>query len=132
MDAPSHHRDHEAAYVSLNGQKCWSKTDITAPLGTPQCGGQSRFRAWNEAAVSVAGCSITLSGSGYKPLTVRVWTNLDRMDAKEESFGIDNVVIQSVQSGSCCYSHHSNCIYFLLSFSMVRLSNPIVCNTLKK
>ena len=41
------------------------------------------------------GCSVTLSGSGNVPLTVRVWTSLDGKNAKDESFGVNNVVIRN-------------------------------------
>ena len=77
--------------MSLNGMLCWS-TSMTGSQGIQQCGGQSRFPPSNEDAVPVTGCSVTLSGSGIKPLTVRVWTNLDG-EANDESFGIDNFVI---------------------------------------
>ena len=66
---------------------------MTASQGTQECGGQSRFASWNEDAVPVTGCSATLAGSGIKPLTVRVWTNLD--NTKDESFGISNVAIDN-------------------------------------
>ena len=87
--------------MSLNGVICWAKAGITISQGTQQCGGQGRFGPWNEDAFPVTGCSITLSfGSGNKPLTVRAWTNLDSKDAKDESFGIRNVVIHNVQPTS--------------------------------
>ena len=106
LNATSHHRDGEAAYMSLNGILCWA-TSLTASQGTQQCGGENRFEPRNEDAVTVTGCSITLSGSGNVPLTVRVWTNLDRRNAKEESFGITNVVIQTVAPGNCCSGRDS-------------------------
>ena len=86
-------RDSEDAYVSVNGETCWTKTAIAGTSGTQQCGGffkEERFR--------VTGCDITLSGSEEAniPLTVRVWTNLDG-GADDESFGIDNVVIAKRQ-----------------------------------
>ena len=96
MDVPPRHRDGEGAYVSLNGMMCWA-TSLSASQGSQQCGGQS---PWHEKAVPVTGCSITLSGPGDKPLTVRVWTNLDSRDASKESFGIRNVVIQNEPPGN--------------------------------
>ena len=90
INSHSYHRDGEAAYVSLNGVICWLAT-MTASQGTEQCGGQSRSAPWNEDAVPVTGCSVTLSGSGMQPLAVRVWTNLD--STKDESFGISNFAI---------------------------------------
>ena len=96
MDVPPRHRDGEGAYVSLNGMVCWAAS-LTASQGSQQCGGESKFKPRNDEAVPVTGCSITLSGSGYVPLTVRVWTNLNGRNAKDESFGIANVVITNVQ-----------------------------------
>ena len=96
LNTRPHRRDGEAAYVSLNDIICWSKS-MTSSQGTQQCGGQS---PWHAEAVPVTGCSIALSGPGDKPVTVRVWTNLDGRDAKDESFGITNVVIHNVQPTS--------------------------------
>ena len=90
-----HNRNGEAAYVSLNDVECWTKAGITPSQGTEQCGGQGISSPWNEDVLPVTGCSVTPSGSGYKPITVRVWTSLDARDAKDESFGIANVVIQN-------------------------------------
>ena len=101
LNAPSrtltlNNRDGEAAYVSLNGNICWA-TSITASQGTQQCGGQS---PWHDEAVPVTGCSISLSGPGDKPVTVRVWTTLDSRHPSKESFGIRNVVIQNDPPGN--------------------------------
>ena len=101
----THNRDGEDAYVSLNGKRCWTKAGITDSQGTHQCGSP-----WHEDVFPVTGCSITLSGTGYKPLTVRVYTNLDSGDAKEESFGIANVAIHNVQPSTfCCLVVHTVC-----------------------
>ena len=83
-------RDGESAYVSVNGQTCWIKTDIRGTEGTQQCGG-----LFKEERYRVTGCYVTLPesralGSG---LTVRVWTNLDS-GATDESFAIDNVAVE--------------------------------------
>ena len=78
--------------MSLNGMICWA-TSMTGSQGTQQCGGQSIFPPSNEDAVPVTGCSVTLSGSGIKPLTVRAWTNLD--STKDKSFGISNFAIDN-------------------------------------
>ena len=48
----------------------------------------------------MTGCSIAIFGQGDKPLTVRVWTNLDSRDASRESFGIANVEIQNKPPGT--------------------------------
>ena len=82
-------RDNENAFVSVNGDTCWTKTDILATRGTQQCGGffkEERFR--------VTGCYVDLAPS--QTLTVRVWTDLDG-NANDESFGIDNVVISEAK-----------------------------------
>ena len=90
-------RDNEHAYVSLNGETCWTKHDLFATDGTQQCGGgfkEERFR--------VTGCVATLPFSEVDaPLTVRVWTNLDGK-ADDESFGIDNVVVTKIRDGNTC------------------------------
>ena len=101
---PPHDRDHtETAYVSLNGEVCWSKREIwTKRDGEQQCG-DNFFNPSNpyfEKDFFVSGCSISLCGSGNQPLTVKVFTNLDQ-DATDESFGIDNVVIRDVGLYAC-------------------------------
>ena len=93
--------------MSLNGMPCWTMS-MTASQGTQQCGGgQGGFVAWNEDAIPVTGCSVTLYGSGIVPLRVRVWTNLDSKDAKQESFGITNVVIHNEPAGNYCCFHRA-------------------------
>ena len=85
------HRDHEDAFVSVNGKTCWSKTGLVGTSGTQVCGGffkEERFR--------VKDCYVTLGANA--PLTVRVWTSLDS-DAFDESFAIDNVVIKRLAHG---------------------------------
>ena len=116
-----HYRDSEDAYVSLNGKRCWTKRSIAASQGTQQCGEQGIFDPWNEYAFPVTGCSVTLSGSGNKPLTVRVYTNLDAEDAKDESFGITNVVIRNVPPSNLWLPNRTSCRY--------RLPNTILCVT---
>ena len=88
-------RDKENAYVSVNGQECWSKTNVRGTDGTQLCGG-----VYKEEIFRVTGCHARLSASGKEkiPLTVRVWTSLDG-DADDESFGIDNVVITKLKTG---------------------------------
>ena len=90
-----HTRDDEYAYVSVNGKLCWSykPSHITSSKGSHQCGGQfSTIHKGYETVFAVTDCMARLVGSGNQPLTVRVWTNLDG-NARDESFGIDNVVI---------------------------------------
>ena len=89
----THVRDGETAYVSLNDQTCWRKTGITTEEGTQQCG---HFQPKNEKNYPVFGCSVKLRGSGDKPLKIRVWTDLDE-PLPDESFGIDNLVIERVE-----------------------------------
>ena len=80
--------------MSVNGKQCWSKTKAVGTSGTQQCGG-----FFKEELFRVTGCYATLSGSEANlPLTVRVWTNLDG-DAGDESFAIDNVVVEKFQIG---------------------------------
>ena len=57
--------------------------------GIQECGG-----VFKEERFPVRGCFATLQEG--MPLTVRVWTSLDG-DARDESFAIDNVVIQLLQ-----------------------------------
>ena len=83
-------RDNEHAYVSVNGETCWAKTDIFATNGVQQCGG-----FFKEERFPVTGCYITLP-EGSTALTVRVWTSLDSA-ANDESFGIDNVVVKKAE-----------------------------------
>ena len=92
--------------MSVNGMICWSMS-MTASQGTQECG-QGAFGPWNEAAIPVTKCSITLKGSGTVPLRVRVWTNLDSSDAKQESFGITNVVIHNEPAGNYCCSRRAS------------------------
>ena len=91
--------------MSVNGMICWSKS-MTASQGTQECG-QGGFGPSNEDAIPVTECSITLYGSGTVPLYVRVWTNLDSKDAKQESFGITNVVIHNEPAGNYCCFHRA-------------------------
>ena len=77
--------------MSVNGKKCWSKTGLIGTSGTQECGGffkEERFR--------VTGCYVTLEAE--MPMTVRVWTSLDA-GALDESFAINNVVIQALGKG---------------------------------
>ena len=81
-----HTRDNERAYVSVNGKLCFNKV-LHYSKGTNVCGhGHSGFK---EEKIKVT-CKGTLSKAGN--LAVRVWTSLNQ-DAKDESFGIDNVVV---------------------------------------
>ena len=82
-------RDNENAYVSVNGKTCWTKTGLIGTSGIQECGG-----FYKEERFEVTHCFATLEAN--MPLTVRVWTSLDA-DALDESFGIDNVVIQLLQ-----------------------------------
>ena len=82
-------RDNEDAYVSLNGETCWSKNNVVGTSGIQECGG-----VFKEERFEVKHCVATLEAN--MPLTVRVWTSLDG-DARDESFAIDNVVIQLLQ-----------------------------------
>ena len=95
-------RDREAAIVSVNGKMCWIKSNIIGTEGTRLCGG-----FFKEEVFRVTDCLVTLP-AGWKqrllpagseetvPLKVYVWTNLDG-DAADESFGIDNVIVEKVE-----------------------------------
>ena len=78
--------------MSVNGKTCWTRTNMLYKRGTRQCGG-GHF----DEAFRVAGCEAKLSGSGQMPMTVRVWTNLNS-SPDDESFGIDNVVIEKIKT----------------------------------
>ena len=80
----------------MNGKTCWTKT-LSGHFSTQQCGqiADGKNPWFKEEAYQVTGCEVALSGSGNRPLTVRVWTNLDE-DADYESFGIGDVVIQRI------------------------------------
>ena len=95
-------RDNEAAFVSLNGKQCWMERQIPSARGSPQCGKHGNAlpsdKPYDEDLLPVYGCVETLSGSGQKSLTVRVWTTLD--EDTDENFGIDNVVFQRVRTGA--------------------------------
>ena len=102
---PPHDRDHqEEAFVSLNGEVCWSKRIFKWRKfdGAQECGRNfdNPPNPYFEEDFVVSGCSISLCGSGNQPLTVKVFTNLDE-DAIDESFGIDNVVIRDVGLYAC-------------------------------
>ena len=85
-------RDRESAYVSVNGEMCWSKTNVVGTSGVQECGG-----VFKEERFEVAGCYATLDGD--TPLTVRVWTDLDK-NPRDESFAIDNVIIRATGKGA--------------------------------
>ena len=86
-------RDREAAIVSVNGKMCWIKSNIIGTEGTRLCGG-----FFKEEVFRVTDCLVTLPAGSEAtvPLTVYVWTNLDG-DAADESFGIDNVIVEKVE-----------------------------------
>ena len=90
--------------MSVNGKICWSKTNILGTIGTQQCGG-----GYKEEYFRVTDCFVTLLGLQVKmPLQVRVWTSLDA-DPKDESFGIDNVVIERVKKGNAGFRTATPC-----------------------
>jgi len=99
--------DNERAHVSVNGKQCFNKV-LHYSRGVNVCGnGNGGFK---DEKIKVT-CKGTLSKAG--PLTVRVYTTLNQ-DAKDESFGIDNVVV--TYSGAkpnpalkCAAGSASNC-----------------------
>ena len=84
-------RDNEDAYVSVNGRTCWSMPGLVGTSGSQECG--RVWRAFQEERFEVTGCYMTLDASTR--LTVRAWANLNT-GALDESFAIDNVVIQLI------------------------------------
>ena len=90
--ALSNHRDNENAYMSVNGEACWSQTFV-GTHGTRECGGSATN--WNEQSVPVTCEADAVDGK----LTVRVYTNLDSSGV-DESFGIDNVKISKISTGT--------------------------------
>ena len=107
-----HPRKNRAAYVSLNGKVCWTKTQITGMYGDQQCGQETwthySFISYGmDDSVKVTGCTATLLKPG--PLDVRVFSNLELNDNRAEraSFGIKNVVIRKIQSGMNVYFRFS-------------------------
>ena len=86
--------------MSVNGDICWTMSRLLGTTGTQQCGGVH----YAEEGLRVTGCYATLSGSeANMSLTVRVWTSLDG-DARDESFAIDNVVIEKGSTKMTCNS----------------------------
>ena len=100
LGTPTHHRDNEQAYVSVNGKTCWATT-LSAYAGTQQCGeiADEKQQWFKEDIYRVTACEVALPGSGNRPLTVRVWTNLNG-DGIYESFGIDNVIVQRIHAST--------------------------------
>ena len=112
-------RSGEEAYVSVDGEPCWTRKGMTAEQGTSQCGrhtndhpgAERKFSAakrlpvartinrdWDDDSVPVVGCIKRLKGGGDQQVKVRVWTNLDQ-GPEDESFGIDNVLVQEICDG---------------------------------
>ena len=91
--------------MSVNGKICWSKANILGTIGTQQCGG-----GYKEEHFRVTGCygKVGCSSQGSISLKVRVWTSLDA-DPKDESFGIDNVVIERVKKGNAGFRTATPC-----------------------
>ena len=78
--------------MSVNGKQCWSKTGLVGTSGSQECGG-----FFKEERFQVRDCYVTLEAE--MPMTVRVWTSLDG-DALDESFAINNVVVQLLGEGN--------------------------------
>ena len=85
-------RDNENAYVSVNGKTCWSKTGLSGTSGKQKCGG-----FFKEERFKVRDCHVTVKRD--MPSSVRIWTSLDS-DALDESFAIDNVIIQPIRTSN--------------------------------
>ena len=109
--ALSNHRDNENAYVSVNGEACWSQT-LSGTNGSPQCGGSSST-AWNEESVPVTCQAEAVGGK----LTVAVYAHLDSFSGADESFGIDNVEISKISAGTVLLHVLPGRIQLLICFS---------------
>ena len=96
-------RDNENAYVSVNGKTCWQKNSIVLSKGEAVCGGG--YKSEERFPVS---CQVTLSGTGNRPLAVRVWTTLNQ-GANDESFAIDNVVIRKLKTPGSFHFDNTAC-----------------------
>ena len=90
--------------MSLNSKQCWNQLHVHASKGEPQCGKHGTGlpggdKPYNDDVFPVTGCVATFPGSGIKALTVNVWADLNE-DTDDESFGIDNVVVQRIRPGA--------------------------------
>ena len=81
--------DGETGYVYVNGVQCWSRT-FTYSEGTNTCGGH---HGGGEVMVHISCDTGHISEGGS--VNVRVTTSLDQ-HADDESFGIDNVVLERI------------------------------------
>ena len=81
--------------MSLNYDMCWVKRNQVAVTESLLCDGLHR-----EQHYRVTGCSVTLTGAEGElvPLTLHVWANV-HANAKDESFGIRNVVVSKLKRG---------------------------------
>ena len=74
----------------LNDKVCWTRTN--RDQGKPNRCGQGRAdERW-----PVTGCTVKLCCQGEIPLKVTVKTNLNQ-PGEDESFGIDNVVVEKTE-----------------------------------
>ena len=100
--------------MSVNGKTCWSKTGLIGTSGIQECGG-----FFKEERLRVTGCYATLEAN--MPMTVRVWTSLDA-DSRDESFAINDVVIQLLGkgiSGVICVRRQYEMLLSTCNFSVV-------------
>ena len=93
--------------MTVNGKECWSQS-FYGPNGSQECG-EKDDNAFKEESIAVKCEAESVDGK----LTVRVHATLSS-DTKDESFGIDNVVITKTSAGvapSCA----SACAHVVLS-----------------
>ena len=114
-------RDNDDAYVSVNGNTCWSKTNLLGTSGTQECGG-----GFKEEIFRVTDCYGVHKENA--PLVVRVWTSLDA-DASEGSFAIDNLVVRNVGEGCLHFVHVLTypaflSLYMHSPYTATRFDNP--------
>ena len=104
-------RDGELAYVSVNGNQCWTQR-FWANQESAQCG---EVGAWDmDQSVRVNCFSRAVSGR----LTVRVYANLSD-DTTDESFAIDNVAVTHITGvpGNAGYSAFEIIFYIITAMN---------------
>ena len=109
-------RDNEEAYVSVNGNTCWTRKGITGTQGTQQCGDTRADKTFDtkEESIHVVGCYITLTAAESNTLKVKVWTDLDSRWS-DESYAIDNVELKRIRErpvNSGMRNNFDNVLYY--------------------
>jgi hypothetical protein len=82
--------DNERAYIDINGQRKWTSSPLMWNRGQAKCG---QMNGWQEEKIPVKIANIKVGNGGI--LTIKVHSNLNE-NTDNESFGIDNVVLNKV------------------------------------